>query len=369
MSMISLRSRLSFMKGLAPSAATRAGLSGSSRGSPADALGDLRVTVRASPPGTSPRTSYSSRSERPVRFPGDFAGPSHGAPSISFVAPSVDRMFDCSIGGWVHVVRGWRCGGAAPLGCCRHRRTGPGTDGQACPGSREYRAGGQQTAQSRALAAGRLVSRSGAQLTTALYSGAFLPGGAWGADKVVDGPFHGQKPLVRLLHPHYPRRRSGQGVCIPQVERAIAVHLCPRNADTWRNRLRLPSKACKLTAAFAAKAVHLSQLGLRVNWENSKLSPVQRISFLCVELDSVSMTARLTEERAQAVLNCLSSFRGRNVVPLKQFQRLLGHMPYDSAPYGTHVQIYDLTSMCGSWTGRGRLEWSTTGGGRDHHSA
>ncbi len=40
----------------------------------------------------------------------------------------------------------------------------------------------------------------------------------------------------------------------------------------------------------------------------------------------VSMTARLTEERAQAVLNCLSSFRGRNGVPLKQFQRLLGHM-------------------------------------------
>ncbi len=84
MSMISLRSRLSFMKGLAPSAATRADLSGSSRGSPADALGDLRVTVRDSPPGTPPRTSYSSRREHPVRFPGDFAGLSHGAPSISF---------------------------------------------------------------------------------------------------------------------------------------------------------------------------------------------------------------------------------------------------------------------------------------------
>ncbi len=84
-------SRLSFMKGLAPSAATRAGLS-ASRGSPADALGDLRMTVRASPPGTSPRTSYSSRREHPVRFPGDFAGPSHGTPRISFGAPSVDRM-------------------------------------------------------------------------------------------------------------------------------------------------------------------------------------------------------------------------------------------------------------------------------------
>ncbi len=86
MSMISLRSRLSFMKGLAPSAATRADLSGSNRGSPADALGDPRVTVRASPPGTPPRTSYSSRSEHPVRFPGDFAGLSHGAPSILFGA-------------------------------------------------------------------------------------------------------------------------------------------------------------------------------------------------------------------------------------------------------------------------------------------
>ncbi len=69
---------------------------------------------------------------------------------------------------------------------------------------------------------------------------------------------------------------------------------------------------------------HLSQWGLRVNWEKSKHSPVQRISFLGVELDSVSMMASLMEERAQAVLNCLSSFR--NVVPLKQFQRLLEHM-------------------------------------------
>ncbi len=56
---------------------------------------------------------------------------------------------------------------------------------------------------------------------------------------------------------------------------------------------------------------HLSQLRLRVNWEKSKLSPVQRISFLGVELDSVGMTARFTDEHSQAVLNCLSSLRGR----------------------------------------------------------
>ncbi len=41
---------------------------------------------------------------------------------------------------------------------------------------------------------------------------------------------------------------------IPQVERAITVHLCPRNAGTSRNRPRLPSKACRLTAALTGKA-------------------------------------------------------------------------------------------------------------------
>ncbi len=112
MSMTLLRSRLSFLKRLAPSAATHADFSGSSRKPPAGALGDLRVTVRASPPGTSPRTSYSSCSERPVRFPGDFAGPSHGA---SFGAPSEDRM-STAASGWAYVLWGWRCGGATPSG-------------------------------------------------------------------------------------------------------------------------------------------------------------------------------------------------------------------------------------------------------------
>ncbi len=71
---------------------------------------------------------------------------------------------------------------------------------------------------------------------------------------------------------------------------------------------------------------HLSQLGLRVNWEKSKLVPTQRISFLGMELDSVNQTARLTQERAQSVLNCLKTLSGRTAVPLKLFQRLLGHM-------------------------------------------
>ncbi len=71
---------------------------------------------------------------------------------------------------------------------------------------------------------------------------------------------------------------------------------------------------------------HLSRLGLQVNREKSKLSPTQRISFLGMELDSVNLTARLSEERAQSMLRCLESLQRKRAVPLKHFQRLLGHM-------------------------------------------
>ncbi len=106
------------------------------------------------------------------------------------------------------------------------------------------------------------------------------------------------------------------------LQREVGVRV-PNYLDNWPILAQSREQLCDHKDLVLR---HLSQLGLRVNWEKSKLSPVQRISFLGVELDSVSMTACLTDEHAQAVLNCLSSFRGRNVVPLKQFQRLLGHM-------------------------------------------
>ncbi len=73
MSMTLLQSRLSFLKGLGPFCRHPSGLSGSSRGPPAGALGDLRVTVRAVSTGPRPHgCSNSSYSKRPVRFPGGF---------------------------------------------------------------------------------------------------------------------------------------------------------------------------------------------------------------------------------------------------------------------------------------------------------
>ncbi len=55
---------------------------------------------------------------------------------------------------------------------------------------------------------------------------------------------------------------------------------------------------------------HLSRLGLQVNRKRAN-SPLQRISFLGMELDSVNLTARLSEERAQSMLRCLESLSAR----------------------------------------------------------
>ncbi len=111
-------------RGGAPSVTTRAGFSATSREPSASALGDLRVTVRASPPGQFPLTSHSSRSSCSVRLPGDSAVPSYSVPSVSFGAPIEDQMSIAAAVDWAIILWGWRFGGAALIVWCRHRRIG-----------------------------------------------------------------------------------------------------------------------------------------------------------------------------------------------------------------------------------------------------
>ncbi len=119
---------------------------------------------------------------------------------------------------------------------------------------------------------------------------------------------------MRLLHPAAADHSAS--ISRQQVQRIFRF-------DDW---LMLPQSQDQLCEHRDLVLSHLSQLGLRVNWEKSKLSPTQMISFLGMELDSVNQTAHLMQERAQSVLNCLNAFKSRSAVPLKQFQRLLGHM-------------------------------------------
>ncbi|CAM4608132.1 unnamed protein product [Leuciscus chuanchicus] len=91
--------------------------------------------------------------------------------------------------------------------------------------------------------------------------------------------------------------------------------------DDW---LVLAQSKEMLVSHVEALLRHLEMLGLRVNVQKSVLTPSQTTTFLGVHLDSVGMRARLSPERAGS--SSLGLFRPGRLVPLKEFQRLLGRM-------------------------------------------
>ncbi len=114
--MNSLRSRLSFVKrGATLYRYPSQYLSGSSREPPASALGELMVTIRASPPDQSPRTSYctivlfGSQVISLVRLT--------GLPAFNSVHPRRIRCRSQHRGMGYHPLR-MKIRWAAPLGCC-----------------------------------------------------------------------------------------------------------------------------------------------------------------------------------------------------------------------------------------------------------
>ncbi len=71
---------------------------------------------------------------------------------------------------------------------------------------------------------------------------------------------------------------------------------------------------------------HLSQLGLRVNWEKSKLLPTQRISFLGMEFGFGQSDSAPHAGTRSVGVELLEYIQEQDAAPLKRFQRLLGHM-------------------------------------------
>ncbi|KAL0147132.1 hypothetical protein M9458_057656 [Cirrhinus mrigala] len=157
------------------------------------------------------------------------------------------------------------------------------------------------------------------------------PPPAWGAWLALPSPSRWLIRTVRLGYAiqfarrppkfrgiHFTSVQSDTDASVLRAEIVGRNRACPSSRDEGRVLHPLLHRT--------QKERDLGHLGLRVNWEKSKLSPVQSVSFLGMELDSVNMTARLTNERVQSMLNCLELFRCKTAVHLKYFQRLLGHM-------------------------------------------
>ncbi len=139
----------------------------------------------------------------------------------------------------------------------------------------------------------------------------------------------------------------------------FSILLCVFSCMRHYNWLTLAQSRALLCEHRDTVLSQLSRLGLHVNWEKSKLSPMQRISFLGMELDSVNLTARLSLERAQSMLNCLESFQSKRAVPLKRFQRLLGYMASAAAVTPLGLLHMRYTSYTGFMTGSRDGHWDT----------
>ncbi len=108
---------------------------------------------------------------------------------------------------------------------------------------------------------------------------------------------------------------SREYAVISQVERAIAVHLCPQNAVTWKNCPCLPLKACKLTAALSK--------------HHSGVSPLpQPLDGLCLSTSRgaprTSTPAYCCHSRCLHALNAICN--GQAASGLRTGPRLLWHI-------------------------------------------
>ncbi len=129
----------------------------------------------------------------------------------------------------------------------------------------------------------------------------------------VQGPALQAVPIAPCLH-----ESSGGSPC--SLERTGCAHsqLLQQLAHTGSG-----SGSVMRTQGFGAFAPQpvgpLGQLGKEQTLPDAE----DRFSLFC-----------LTQERAQSVLNCLNTFKSRMAAPLKQFQRLLGHMAAAVTPLG-----------------------------------
>ncbi len=135
-----------------------------------------------------------------------------------------------------------------------------------------------------------------------------------------------------------------EGALVPMREQGVRIL---NYLDDWLILAQSREQLCEHRDLVLS---HLSQLGLQVNWEKSKLAPVQRISFLGMELDSVEQSARLTEERAQSVLNCLNTFGDiQDSGPTETFSEAPGAYGGRSGSNPAWLASYETASALASW--------------------
>ncbi|KAL0152541.1 hypothetical protein M9458_052264, partial [Cirrhinus mrigala] len=252
-SMAALRSRLSFARRLpllssCGSSSSRKGFTAAT----ARHLGDLQVTGQNVPPSKTPRASAPPRS--PVVMPKQTAPPPKSGPSVSFGAPLEDKMS-------ISASEGEQSADEADVSVGRR----PAAVAAPSEADAELSAMLLRAAEGIGLEVPKVPPPDPSRLND-YFLGTRSPAPPRSPPVPFFPEVHDE--LVRAWRAPYSARShpvssslatldggAAKGyVGVPQVERAVAVHLCPQDAATWRGSPRLPSKACRLSSALAGRA-------------------------------------------------------------------------------------------------------------------
>ncbi len=133
-------------------------------------------------------------------------------------------------------------------------------------------------------------------------------------EHISTGPALRAVPIAPCLH-----ESSGGSPC--SLERSGRAH-----SQLPRRLAHTGSVSVSVMRTQGLVLSHLSQLGLRVNWEKSKLLPMQRISFLGMEFGFGQSDSAPHAGTRSVGVELLEYIQEQDAAPLKQFQRLLGHM-------------------------------------------
>ncbi len=133
-------------------------------------------------------------------------------------------------------------------------------------------------------------------------------------EHISTGPALRAVPIAPCLH-----ESSGGSPC--SLERSGRAH-----SQLPRRLAHTGSVSGSVMRTRGLVLSHLSQLGLRVNWEKSKLLPMQRISFLGMEFGFGQSDSAPHAGTRSVGVELLEYIQEQDAAPLKQFQRLLGHM-------------------------------------------
>ncbi len=156
-------------------------------------------------------------------------------------------------------------------------------------------------------------------------------------EHISTGPALRAVPIAPCLH------EVAEAALVPLREQGVRIL---NYLDDWLILAQSQDQLCKHRdwCSRTSASWAFGSTGKRANSSRCRGS-----LFSVWSLDSVNQTARLTQERAQSVLNCLNTFKNRTAAPLKQVSEAPGAYGGCSGGHTAGAAPYETASTLAPW--------------------